>query len=80
MKAKCPLCESGCEHCSNGIIDCEMADGEWIYRVCLNDECQMINAGSVVDVTAVLLKADPCVFCGSPTKWMAELDVPANAK
>lgn len=79
MKAKCPFCECGCDKCDGGFIEIIVYPGEWLTRVCANEEeCGFVNGESSVRFELMMTKPDPCVNCGGPCVWRAEDYVPSS--
>lgn len=65
MKAKCPRCQTGCQHCKDGFVEVRFATGVTYTRKC--NSCGECNGGRIVTEAHPLPseKPDPCVFCNS---------------
>lgn len=66
MKAKCPHCTDGCEHCQQGYVEAKLAEGDLFTIHCL--KCGFDNGGLICEG----FPSEPsgeCVMCNGQTEW-----------
>lgn len=78
MKAKCPKCLDApckeCEYCKGtGSMSISWAKGDMFTRLCLSEECQFVNGGTICDGFPTA-SSGKCFICDGETEWVSVND------